>query len=238
MEGRWVAYYRVSTGGQNVEMPAQRQAVENYLNGGGWKLIDEFVEVESGKRDNNRPQLHAALALCRKKRATLIIAKLDRLARDTHFVTGLQKSGVAFVCCDNPHANKMTIQMLAVFAEHERDMISARTSASLQALKASGKPWVSKKSGRLVERLGSPDPRKASAAGCKAVSEAADEFAARMLPVIQAIQGRGIVTLAGIAGELERQKWPTARGSSHWSLGSVRNILMRQRNDLSRDHGQ
>jgi len=154
-------YYRVSTGKQDIEMPAQRAAVEAFLNGGGWKIIGEEVEVETGtKTDAQRPKLAKALAIAKKHKATLVIAKLDRLARDTHFITGLRKSGVSFLCCDNPHANKMTIQLLAAFAEHERDQIAARTSAALQAKKASGKPWISKKSGRLVERLGSPNPAK------------------------------------------------------------------------------
>src|SRR5688500_7900011 len=139
--GRYVAYYRVSTDGQGksgLGLEAQRKAVDDYLNGGNWTLDAEFTEIESGRIDE-RPQLEAAKKLCKKIKATLVIAKLDRLSRDVHFITGLMKSGVEFVACDNPHANKMTLQMLAVFAEHERDMISKRTREALAALKAQGK---------------------------------------------------------------------------------------------------
>jgi DNA invertase Pin-like site-specific DNA recombinase len=138
------------------------------------------------------------------------------------------ESKVNFVCCDNPHANKTTIQMMAVFAEHERDVISKRTSDRLQALKASGTPWVSKKSGRMVERLGCPNPSKGSAIGCDAQRRSADDFATRMLPVIDAIRERGITTLQGIADELTRQKWPTSRGGDHWAISVVSSILKRR----------
>lgn len=202
-------YYRISTGKQDIEMPAQRAAVEAFLNGGGWKIIGEEVEVETGtKTDAQRPKLAKAPAIAKKHKATLVIAKLDRLARDTHFITGLQKSGVSFLCCGNPHANEMTIQLLAVFAEHERDQIAARTSAGLQAKKASGKPWISKKSGRLVERLGSPNPPKGAEKSVAVRKKAANEFASKMLPIIDAIRARGLTTLAQIAEELSRQKFP------------------------------
>jgi len=92
--------------------------------GAGSELLAEFKEIESGKKHTNRPQLQAALQQCRKSKATLVIAKLDRLARNVHFITGLIESRVDFVCCDNPHANKAMLQMLAVFAEHEREQIS------------------------------------------------------------------------------------------------------------------
>src|SRR6266436_3277080 len=112
--------------------------VMNYLNGGSWQLVGEFTEVESGKH-SDRPQLAAALAACKKHRAKLVIAKLDRLSRNLAFIATLIDSGVEFVAVDNPHANKLTVHILAAVAQHEREIISARTSAALQAAKARGK---------------------------------------------------------------------------------------------------
>jgi DNA invertase Pin-like site-specific DNA recombinase len=159
----FIAYYRVSTDKQDEECTTQRIAVEAYLKREGGKLIGEERDVETGKR-SDRPGLQRALVLCRKRKATLLIAKLDRLSRNLHFITGLIESKVDFVAADMPFATKLEIHVRAMFAEHERDMIAKRTSEALQARKATGKPWVSKK-GRLVERLGSPDPSKGSAEG-------------------------------------------------------------------------
>src|ERR1700746_89776 len=131
--GKWIAYYRVSTDRQGESGPgldAQRKLVADYLNGGSWTLSAEFTEVESGKR-SDRPQLAAALAMAKRLRAKLIVAKLDRLSRNVSFISALMDSGVEFVAADMPQANKMTLQVLAVFAEHERDLISARTNGPL-----------------------------------------------------------------------------------------------------------
>jgi DNA invertase Pin-like site-specific DNA recombinase len=139
--GRFVAYYRVSTdkqGQSGLGLQAQREAVMNYLNGGTWTLVAEHTEVESGKR-NARPELEKALAACRRHKAKLVIAKLDRLSRNLHFITSVMESGVEFIACDNPHANKLTIHILAAVAEHEREAISERTKAALAAAKARGK---------------------------------------------------------------------------------------------------
>ena len=142
--GKFVAYYRVSTdrqGKSGLGLDAQREAVTSYLNGGSWQLVQELVEVESGKRAD-RPQLAAALAACRKHKAKLVIAKLDRLSRNLAFVATLMESGVEFVAVDNPHANRLTVHILAAVAEHERVMISERTKAALAAAKASGRNWA------------------------------------------------------------------------------------------------
>ena len=136
----FVAYYRVSTDKQGLKglgMEAQREAVTRFMTGKG-QLAAEFVEVESGRKDTNRPQLHAALAECRKRHAVLVIAKLDRLARNVHFISGLMNSDVEFVAVDMPSANRLTIHILAAVAEHEREMISQRTKAALAAAKARG----------------------------------------------------------------------------------------------------
>lgn len=140
MNGNFVAYYRVSTdrqGRSGLGLDAQKQAVGNYLNGGKWSLLNEFVEVESGK-NNARPQLEAAIALCRRKKAKLIIAKLDRLSRNLAFIATLMESGIEFVAADNPHANKLTVHILAAVAQNEREMIAERTKAALAAAEARG----------------------------------------------------------------------------------------------------
>jgi hypothetical protein len=129
--GRYVCYYRGSTqkqGRSGFGVEAQREAVQNYLNGGKWLIAAEFTEVESGKK-SERPAFAKALAACRLHRATLVIAKLDRLARNVHFVTSLMNSGVNFVAIDHPHANKFTVHVLAGMSEHKGEMISARRAA-------------------------------------------------------------------------------------------------------------
>src|SRR6187397_2824308 len=137
---RFVAYYRVSTdrqGKSGLGLEAQRKAILDYLNGGAWQLTAEFVEVESGKH-SDRPQLVAALETCRKHKAKLVIAKLDRLSRNLAFIATLMESGVEFIAVDNPHANKLTVHILAAVAQHEREMISERTKAALAAAKKRG----------------------------------------------------------------------------------------------------
>jgi DNA invertase Pin-like site-specific DNA recombinase len=138
--GNFVAYYRVSTerqGRSGLGLEAQQKAVRDHLNGGDWKLVGEFTEVESGKR-SDRPKLAEALKACRVRGATLIIAKLDRLARNVHFVSGLMESGVEFTAVDFPQANRLAVHILAAVAEHEAKMISERTKAALAAAKARG----------------------------------------------------------------------------------------------------
>jgi DNA invertase Pin-like site-specific DNA recombinase len=143
-DGKFVAYYRVSTTGQGVSglgLEAQREAVERYLNGGSWSLIEAFTEIETGKGANaldRRPQLKAALAYARKHKATLVIAKLDRLARNVHFVSGLLETGVDFVAADRPDADRFTLHLEAALAEREARVISERTKAALAAAKRRG----------------------------------------------------------------------------------------------------
>src|SRR6266567_2658827 len=121
--GKFFSYLRVSTDRQGecgYGLEAQRKAVDEYLNGGSWLLLGEFVEIESGKR-NDRQQLQAALAACKKHRAKLVIAKLDRLSRDVEFISRMMNGKVDFVCCDFPSANRLTLHILAAVAEHERE---------------------------------------------------------------------------------------------------------------------
>jgi DNA invertase Pin-like site-specific DNA recombinase len=138
MAGQFIAYYRVSTdrqGRSGLGLEAQQAAVRGYL--GAAAPIAEFTEIESGKR-NDRPQIKQALTLCRKRKARLVIAKLDRLSRNLAFIATLMDSGVEFVAVDNPHATRLTLHILAAVAEHEREMIAERTKAALRAAKARG----------------------------------------------------------------------------------------------------
>jgi DNA invertase Pin-like site-specific DNA recombinase len=214
--GKFVAYFRVSTdrqGKSGLGLDAQREAVMNYLNGGRWTLIDEFTEVESGKR-NDRPELDKALLACKRLKAKLVIAKLDRLSRNLAFIATLMDSGVEFVAVDNPHANKLTVHILAAVAQHEREIISARTSAALKVAKARGK------------RLGNPrlsDARRHAAAARK---EIADRYSANILPIIREIQRSGIKSFRGIARALAARGIPTARGGT-WTPVQVSDILRR-----------
>lgn len=140
MVARFVAYYRVSTdkqGRSGLGLEAQRAAVEAHVAAGRGAVAAEFIEIESGRK-KDRPQLIAALAAARAHRATLVIAKLDRLARNVHFVSGLMESGVEFVAADMPTVNRLTVHILAAVAEEEARMISARTKAALAAAKARG----------------------------------------------------------------------------------------------------
>src|ERR1700732_1164122 len=141
-------------------------------------LVDEFTEIESGKR-NDRPELMKALAACKKYKAKLIIAKLDRLSRNLAFIATLMDSGVEFVAVDNPHANKLTVHILAAVAQHEREMIGQRTRDALQAAKARGK------------RLGNPKLSEARRHDTAARKESADRFSMNVLPVIREIQRSG-----------------------------------------------
>jgi DNA invertase Pin-like site-specific DNA recombinase len=221
-QGKFVSYVRVSTqrqGASGLGLEAQRKAVADYLNGGAWELLGEFTEVESGKR-NDRPQLAAALAACRKHKATLVIAKLDRLARNVAFVANLMESGVEFVAVDMPMANRLTIHILAAVAEHEREAISARTKAALAAAKARGR-----RLGWAIE-----DRREEQAAACLKGADAgrarADAHAENVAPVIARIKTSGVTTLAGIAEELNSRGIRTARGG-RWHATTVRNALER-----------
>ena len=214
--GKFVAYYRVSTdrqGESGLGLIAQRKAVRDYLDGGSWQLIGEHVEVESGKH-SDRPELAKALAACRRHRAKLVIAKLDRLSRNLAFIAALMDLGVEFIAVDNPHANKLTVHILAAVAQHEREQISQRTKDALAAAKARG------------TRLGNPRLDKARKLAAAARKAGADRFAANVLPVIREIQKAGIVTQRGIAEALNARGVKSARGGA-WSNVTVAAVLAR-----------
>lgn len=217
-ELRFVTYYRVSTqaqGRSGLGLEAQRSAVEHYLRSRGGKLIGEFTEIETGKGADaleRRSELRAALDLCRKQAAVLVIAKLDRLARNVHFVTGLIESGVDFVAADMPHATKVMIQIHAVMAEHERDQISARTKAALAAAKARG------------VKLGIMGPANLRP-NLEARLEAARRFAERMRLVFEGFELRGLSQRRMVA-ELNTLGVKAPRGGA-WRLKQVQRIIGR-----------
>lgn len=220
-EGQFVAYFRVSTdkqGKSGLGLEAQEFSVMSWLNGGQWELLEKFVELESGKRHDNRPQLAKALDLCRRRKATLVIAKLDRLTRNAAFLGNLLESEVKFVAVDNPHATPLTIRILAAVAQEEREQISKRTKAALEAKKARG------------GKLGFANPKRAGLSATEAakrrgkeISRTAALFAANTLPVIDSVRAAGISTLSGIAAALNARGVPTPRGT-RWYATTVKNV--------------
>lgn len=216
--GRFVAYYRVSTdkqGRSGLGLEAQRKAVADYLNGGAWTLVAEFTEVESGKRED-RPALAEAQRACRLHGATLVIAKLDRLSRDAHFLLGLQKAGVDFVAADMPDANRMTVGIMAIIAQHEREQISSRTKAALAAAKARGT--------RLGKSENLSNRALGSERGNVAKAEKAARRAADLALVIRELRTGGAASLRDLAAGLNQRDIPAARGG-RWSAVQVSRVL-------------
>jgi DNA invertase Pin-like site-specific DNA recombinase len=220
MNGKFVSYLRVSTqrqGKSGLGLEAQRAAVAGYLNGGRWTVIQELVEVESGKR-SDRPKLAEALRLCRLHKAVLLVAKIDRLARNVAFISALMESGVKFVAVDMPEVNELVVHILASVAEGEARAISARTKAALAAAKVRGTVL-----GGLRW-----DINKVGAQGRKAAlltrQESAAKYRADVLPIIQEKQSQGLVTLRQIVDSLNADGTPAPRGGE-WSPTQVSRIL-------------
>jgi DNA invertase Pin-like site-specific DNA recombinase len=221
-EGKWISYLRVSTdrqGASGLGVEAQRQSVADYLNGGRWKLIKEFVEVESGKK-TDRPQLEAALKACRLHGAKLVIARLDRLSRDAHFLLGLDKAGVDFVAADMPNANRLTVGVMALVAEDVRKQISSTTKAALAAAKARGVKLGGFRAGAGL----SAEAHERSRA---AIQARANGRASDIAATIHKLQADGATSLRAIAAGLNAQGIPTPRGAGTWSAVQVQRILER-----------
>ncbi len=221
----YVAYYRVSTerqGDSGLGLAAQRQAVAGYIRDS--ELLAEFQEIESGKRHTNRPKLAAALELCRRSRATLVIAKLDRLARNVHFISGLMESKVDFVAVDMPEASPFTIHILAAVAEHERKAISQRTKAAMHQVKrelAEKGQRVSVR-GRVYTRLGNPpgyDTSRASAARQPV------KPSRQVMELMRQKRAEGL-TYRAIADHLDSMGIRTPRGH-RWHNETIRDMLNR-----------
>lgn len=219
-DGKWIGYLRVSTdrqGKSGLGIEAQRAAVAEYLNGGKWSLVKEFVEVESGKR-TDRPMLDEAIKACRVYGAKLVIAKLDRLSRDAHFLLGLEKAGVDFVAADMPNANRLTVGIMAMVAEEERRMISKRTKEALAAAKRRGT--------KLGGERGVVPSNTARAMAIKALQFRAQARANDLAPIIEDLQAAGKTSLRAIADGLNELGISTARGGN-WSAVQVQRVLER-----------
>lgn len=218
---KFIAYYRVSTarqGHSGLGLDAQRSAVRDFLRTRGWPPIAEFTEIESGRK-NNRPELAKALRACRLHNATLVIAKLDRLARNAAFLLNLKDAGVDFVAVDMPEANRLTVGIMALVAEEEAQAISRRTKAALAEAKRRG------------VKLGNPQNLGNRTLGNRksaiAREKRADEYARDAVSMIEEIRNSGIDTLTGIAVELGRRGIHTPRGLKTWSPGQVKRVEQR-----------
>lgn len=226
MEGRFVAYYRVSTTKQGISglgLDAQKQTVAEFLNGGSWDLIAEFMEIESGRRAD-RPELEKAIAHCRLMGATLIVANVSRLTRSPDFMARMVEAGVEVRFCDlpqieGPAGRFMLRQMLAV-AELEAGMISERTRKALAAAKARGVKLGG-------DRGNIADIAEQGAEASRAVRAAkANQRAADIAPVIAEIRDSGSTSLRAIAAELNARGIRTARGKP-WSATQVARVIER-----------
>ena len=218
-----VSYLRVSTvkqGQSGLGLEAQAAAIDAYVEHRRARILGRFVEVESGKH-NDRPELVKALHLAKVTGATLVIAKLDRLSRNAAFLLALQDSGVKFVAADMPEANELTVGIMALVAQQEREAISRRTKEALRAAKARGR------------RLGNPNGAEAlrraqrgNAAGVEAIKRQADRHAENLRPVIDALAKDHIASLGAIATALNDRGMLTPRGG-RWHKSSVQNLLAR-----------
>jgi DNA invertase Pin-like site-specific DNA recombinase len=218
MQGKFVTYFRVSTakqGQSGLGLDAQKEAVQQYLNGGRWEVIGEFIEVETGKGSDaleKRPQLREALAVCKKQKARLLIAKLDRLARNVHFVSGLMESKVSFVALDIPEANDLTIHIMAAFAQHEAQRISERTKAALAASKARG------------TKLGAAGPANLKRNVEERV-QASKAFAEKLRPVLAGYKDAGLTQEQQVSA-LNELEIKTPRGSK-WTRMALHRVIQR-----------
>lgn len=233
-----VAYYRVSTatqGRSGLGLEAQKAAVEELARQRGLTLINALTEVESGKQ-NDRPQLMAALNHAKLTGSILVIAKLDRLSRNAAFLLALRDSGVRFLAADIPDANDLTIGVLAVIAQAEREAISRRTKDALSVIKTrlqNDGAYESSRSGRTVSRLGNPNGTKAiktankgNAAAISANIKAADQRALSLQSTIAQLQANGPLNASTLALKLNEQGILTPRGKS-WHPATVQNLLKR-----------
>lgn len=223
--GKFIAYYRVSTarqGRSGLGLEAQRAAVRSYLNGGNWQIVAEHTEVESG-RNANRPELEKALAAARLHRACLIVSKMDRLTRSVSFLSRLLDAGVDVKFADLPQIEGATgrfllHQMVAV-AELEAGMISNRIKAALKQAK--------KRGSKLGGNRNTVPTTRARALAAKAVGQRADARARDVVPAIQALQAAGVTSLNAIAAGLNAQCIPTVRGAGTWQAVQVKAVLAR-----------
>ena len=211
----FVSYLRVSTSGQGesgLGIEAQRAAVQSFIKSSRAELVREFVEIESGK-SSDRPALAEAFRLCKDKGYVLLVAKLDRLSRNLHFITSLEESGIEFCCADNPNMNRLVLHIFASVAQHEREMISQRTKAALAAAKARG------------TRIGNPNPGPALQLANSARTEKAKARNSKLHQIVNEVKTKaGLSTLAEIARALNLRGIRTARGRE-WTPSHVHFLL-------------
>ena len=217
---KYIAYYRVSTvkqGQSGLGLEAQRASVADYLAGVKGELINEYTEIQSGKK-NNRLELDKALRKCRLTGATLLIAKLDRLSRNAAFLMNLQESAIKFIACDMPEANNLTVGLMACLADYERVLISKRTKEALKAAKARGVKLGNPK----LDQVRCTDTTAARTARV----EKAKERNTEILEVINEIQSNAgsELSLRQISKQLNSAGYTTARGKA-WQATSVMRVL-------------
>lgn len=219
-----VSYCRVSTdrqGDSGLGLEAQRDRIQAYATSRSARILREFVEVESGKASANRPELLAALHLAKVTGSVLVIAKMDRLSRNAAFLLTLKDSGVRFIAADNPDANDLTVSILAVIAQQEREAISIRTKDALAVAKKRGIKLGNPNGAAALKRAG-----KGNEAGVQAIKAKADAHAADLKPVIEHLLSQGIKSLGAIAKTLNEDGFKTPRGGV-WHKTSVANLLAR-----------
>jgi DNA invertase Pin-like site-specific DNA recombinase len=219
----YVAYCRVSTaeqGRSGLGLEAQQEAIARFMRPGDRLLSEPFIEIETGKRPD-RPQLRKALRHAKEHGATLLIAKLDRLARNVAFVANLMEARTPFVAADMPQADPFRLHIEAAINEDEARKISLRTKAALAAAKARGVKLGGYRGGPV------PDIRQHQQAGVAAAHDKAEQFARDLKPIIEELQASGFTSFRQIAAELSRREVPTARGGSRWAASAVRNLLKR-----------
>jgi len=220
---KFVSYLRVSTqkqGHSGLGLAAQRASIDAFVNQSRGRVLQSFTEVESGK-SNKRPQLANALHLAKVTGATLVIAKLDRLSRNAAFLLTLQDSGVKFVAADMPEANNLTVGIMALVAQQEREAISKRTQEALRAAKAKGVHLGNPNGAAPLRRA-----RKGNSASVDAIRAKADQHAFNLRPVLNALREEGVTSLGGIAAALNEREMRTPRGGC-WHKSSVKNLLER-----------
>jgi DNA invertase Pin-like site-specific DNA recombinase len=224
-----ISYRRVSTkkqGQSGLGLDGQQAALEAYVRQHGATCIATYTEVETGKR-SDRPELIKAIAHAKRSKARLVVAKLDRLARNVEFTAALMRSGVDFVACDNPHANKLTIHILAAIAEHEAEQIAERTKTALQAAKRRGIKLGSARPGHWAgrEQARLQGARKGNKAAGVALAEAADEAYSDLYPMLLERRKQGM-TFQRIADNLNENGHTTRRGKP-WNASQVLRVLRR-----------
>ena len=224
---RFIAYERVSTARQSASglgLEAQRNTIGAFAANRGADVLARFTEVESGRK-SNRPELGRAIHLAKVTGATLIIAKLDRLSRDAAFRLTLRDSGVRFLACDMPEANDLTVGIMALVAQQEREAISRRTKEALAVAKARGVKLGNPNGAAALRREG-----KGGVALRAAVARNADDYARDLAPVLQDIRDAGHVSLRAMAAELNRRGMMTRRGGK-WQVSNVLGLVKRLKID-------